>query len=56
MGIIISKNGSSPPNLFLKMGRGEFLLVVFSGRYFYILFIEAVVLFKFKEPSWLQWQ
>lgn len=31
-------------------------LGVFSGRYFYTLFIEAVVLFKFKELSWLQWQ
>lgn len=54
---IIFKNGS----FFLKRGRGTFsccffFFFSFSGRYFYILFIEAMVLFKFKELSWLQWQ
>lgn len=46
--------------LFSLRGGGGLSLAVFffsfSGRYFYILFIEAMVLFKFKELSWLQWQ
>lgn len=55
---IIFKNGSF---FFSLRGGGGLSLAVFSsssfsGRYFYILFIEAMVLFKFKELSWLQWQ
>lgn len=54
---IIFKNGSF---ISLRVGGGlslgVFFFFPFSGRYFYILFIEAVVLFKFKELSWLQWQ
>lgn len=41
----------TPPPLFSLRWVGGISLGVFSGRYFYILFIEAMVLFKFKEPS-----